>query len=58
MAVTEKEKETSNRLQAEREVKDNMEKQMLAHREQHQKQLAALREEIAEKQGLIDGLKE
>ena len=57
-AVSEKEKETSTKLQAEIEMKETLEKQMMAHREQHQKQLATLREEIADKQALIDGLKE
>ncbi|XP_076461046.1 kinesin heavy chain-like [Babylonia areolata] len=57
-AVSEKEKETSSKLQAEIEMKETLEKQMMAHREQHQKQLSSLREEIAEKQGVIDGLKE
>ena len=57
-AVTEKEKETSTKLQAEIEMKETLEKQMMAHREQHQKQLSSLREEISEKQALIDGLKE
>ena len=57
-AVTEKEKETSTKLQAEREMKETLEQQMTAHRENHQKQLSNLREEISEKQGLIDGLKE
>lgn len=58
MAVTEKEKETSTKLQAEIEMKETLEQQMMVHREQHQRQLANLREEISEKQGLIDGLKE
>ena len=57
-AVTEKEKETSSKLQAEIEMKETLEKQMMAHREQHQKQLSSLREEISEKQALIDSLKE
>ncbi|KAL8587065.1 hypothetical protein ACOMHN_023455 [Nucella lapillus] len=56
--VSEKEKETSTKLQAEIEIKETLEKQMMAHREQHQKQLSSLREEIADKQALIDGLKE
>lgn len=57
-AVTEREKETSDKLQAEIEMKETLEKQMMAHREQHQKQLLTLREEIAEKQSIIDQLKE
>ena len=44
--------EATCELEAEREMK-----QMMAHREQHHRQLANLREEISEKQGLIDGLK-
>ena len=57
-AVSEKEKETSTKLQAEIEMKQTLEEQMMAHREQHQKQLSTLREEIADKQDTIDGLKE
>ncbi|KAL8577573.1 hypothetical protein ACOMHN_044253 [Nucella lapillus] len=57
-AVSEKEKETSTKLQAEIEMKETLEKQMMAHRENHQKQLSALREEIADKQAMVDGLKE
>lgn len=57
-AVSEKERETSNKLQAEIEMKETLEKQMMAHREQHQKQLSSLREEIADKQSVIDTLKE
>lgn len=57
-AATEKEKETSNKLQSEIEIKETLEKQMMAHREQHQKQLATLREEIADKQSMIDQLKD
>lgn len=56
--VTQKVLETSNKLQSEIEMKEALEKQMQSHREQHQKQLSGLREEIAEKQTLIDELKE
>ncbi|KAK7457743.1 hypothetical protein BaRGS_00039204 [Batillaria attramentaria] len=57
-AAAEKEKETSNKLQSEIEIKETLERQMMAHREQHQKQLSALREEIADKQAMIDQLKD
>lgn len=57
-AATEKEKETSNKLQSEIEMKETLEKQMMVHREQHQKQLSTLREEIADKQSMIDTLKD
>ncbi|KAK3587814.1 hypothetical protein CHS0354_019680 [Potamilus streckersoni] len=49
-----KEKETKSA----EEIKDAMESQMEMHREHHNKQLAALRDEIADKQSLIDQLKD
>lgn len=39
-------------------VREELEKQITQHREQHQKQLAALRDEITEKQQKIDELKD
>jgi len=56
--VTQKAQETSDKLQSEIQMKEALEKQMQSHREQHQKQLSNLREEISEKQTLIDELKE
>jgi len=40
------------------QMKDALEKQMESHREQHQKQLAELRQEISVKQGRIDEITE
>ncbi|XP_041365927.1 kinesin heavy chain-like isoform X2 [Gigantopelta aegis] len=56
--VLSQQKEESDKLQSEVEMKQTLESQMEMHREQHQKQLSALREEIASKQGVIDNLKE
>lgn len=56
--VTQKVQETSDKLQSEIEMKEALEKQMQSHREQHQKQLSSLREEISDKQNIIDELKE
>ena len=57
-AANQKAQETSDLLQSQIEVKDALEKQMATHREHHQKQLTNLREEISDKQTLIDELKE
>lgn len=57
-AANQKAQETSDLLQSQIEVKDALEKQMATHREHHQKQLNNLREEISDKQTLIDELKE
>lgn len=54
MASKEKEKEKDS---AEK-MKEALEQQIEKHREAHQKQLAQLRDEIAEKQSQIDQLKE
>lgn len=40
------------------QMKDALEKQMESHREQHQRQLAELRQEISDKQERIDQLTE
>eukprot|EP00062_Callorhinchus_milii_P027550 gi/632990984/ref/XP_007884420.1/ PREDICTED: kinesin heavy chain isoform 5A-like [Callorhinchus milii] len=52
--VADKEKEQTDG----EEVKKVLEQQMETHRENHQKQLAILRDEIAEKQNIIDELKD
>jgi kinesin family protein 5 len=57
-SVSEREKEASDRVQNISAMKESLEKQMEQHREQHAKNLAELREEVAEKQSLIDQLKE
>ena len=57
-SASEKEKEASNKEQSLTEMRDALEKQMEQHRETHQRQLAALRDEVTEKQSLIDQLKE
>lgn len=53
-ALSEREKETSQAS----ETREVLEKQMEMHREQHQKQLQSLRDEISEKQATVDNLKE
>ena len=58
VTVSQKAQETSDKLQSEIEMKQALEKQMQSHRDQHQKQLTSLREEISDKQTLIDELKE
>lgn len=45
-------------MEATSQIKDALEKQMESHREQHQKQLAELRQEISEKHSRIDELSE
>lgn len=51
--ITEKEK-----VKSDADMKEALEQQMEMHRESHQKQLTALRDEIDNKQSLIDQLKE
>ena len=51
--ITEKEK-----VKSDADMKDALEQQMEMHRESHQKQLSALRDEMDNKQSLIDQLKE
>ncbi|ESO96729.1 hypothetical protein LOTGIDRAFT_143701, partial [Lottia gigantea] len=53
-----KQAEASSKLRSETELKEALESQMEMHRENHQKQLSALREEISEKQSIIDTLKD
>ncbi|XP_056007351.1 kinesin heavy chain-like [Ostrea edulis] len=57
-SVSEREKEASDRVQNISAMKESLEKQMEQHREQHAKNLAELREEVADKQSLIDQLKD
>ncbi|XP_046577202.1 LOW QUALITY PROTEIN: kinesin heavy chain-like [Haliotis rubra] len=57
-SLSQVEKETTDKLQSEVKMKEALESQMEAHREQHQKQLNSLRDEITNKQGVIDNLKE
>lgn len=57
-SVSEREKEASDRVQNISAMKESLEKQMEQHRQQHAKHLSDLREEVAEKQSLIDQLKE
>uniref|UniRef100_A0A8C9TM68 Kinesin-like protein n=1 Tax=Scleropages formosus TaxID=113540 RepID=A0A8C9TM68_SCLFO len=54
MSVMDKEKEHLSRLQDAEEIKKAMEEQMESHREAHQKQLSRLRDEIDEKQRMLD----
>ena len=51
-------KEATDSLQSASEMKAALEAQVEVHREQHQKQLSSLRDEIANKQTLMDQLKE
>ena len=48
----------SDKRQEEVEMKEALEGQIAQHREQHQKQVSTLRNEIEEKQGQIAGLKD
>ena len=50
--------EATDSLQSASEMKVALESQLEMHREQHQKQLSSLRDEIANKQTLMDQLKE
>merc|ERR1719340_357418 len=48
----------SEEQQKEANLKDALEDQLTQHREQHQKQVSQLRNEITERQGLVDELKD
>ncbi|OWF47697.1 kinesin heavy chain-like isoform X2 [Mizuhopecten yessoensis] len=56
--ASQKEKEVSDRVQTINDMKDALEKQLEKHRGQHQKQLNSLRDEITDKQTLIESLKD
>ncbi|XP_069111571.1 kinesin heavy chain-like [Argopecten irradians] len=56
--ASQKEKEASDRVQSMNDMKDALEKQLEKHRAQHQKQLNSLRDEITDKQTLIETLKD
>ena len=47
-----------DQMESAAEMKDALEKQMEQHREQHQRQLSELRQEIADKQSRINELSE
>ncbi|XP_032806993.1 kinesin heavy chain-like isoform X3 [Petromyzon marinus] len=58
MSLEDKEKEHLDKLQNANEMQKELEQQMSVHREAHQKQLSRLRDEIDDKQKVIDELKD
>ncbi|KAM6945365.1 kinesin heavy chain-like [Aplochiton taeniatus] len=56
VSAMDKEREPISRLEGEVEIKKTIEEQMESHREAHQKQLARLRDEIDDKQKMLDEL--
>ncbi|XP_038607676.1 kinesin heavy chain [Tachyglossus aculeatus] len=58
VSFQDKEKEHLTRLQDAEEMKNALEQQMESHRENHQKQLLRLRDEIEDKQKIIDEIRD
>ncbi|XP_004703889.1 kinesin heavy chain [Echinops telfairi] len=58
VSFQDKEKEHLTRLQDAEEMKKALEQQMESHREAHQRQLSRLRDEIEEKQKIIDEIRD